>query len=219
MNRKTQLTFFVFACIIAVSSLFAISTEDTNLPVIGRLKSLYGRTPSGNAVQLIGVSNTRNVLIDESGIGVKFGGSVTMNSLTASFATANRLSVSSEFVSRSVVTTLNVKSLNVSDNVIISGSVQLLINTQFPSLAQTSYYTNDIVYSRGGNNGYRILSGDNNTSFLVANSGIILESLIKIEPQTSTPSSGVTGNMFVEKSSGKLFFHNGVTWNYISGAH
>jgi len=57
------------------SACFAVSTADTNLDVLDNSKSLYGEKVSGQGTQLIGVDGTNGVVIDESGLGVQFGGS------------------------------------------------------------------------------------------------------------------------------------------------
>ena len=54
---------------------FAVSTEDTNLDVLDNGKSLYGEKVNGQGKQLIGINGSDAVVVDESGLGVQFGGS------------------------------------------------------------------------------------------------------------------------------------------------
>jgi hypothetical protein len=61
----------------------SVSTSDTNLPVLGNAKSLYGMKTTYLGAQLIGVNSSNKVSIDSGAAGVVFGGETTLTGAAA----------------------------------------------------------------------------------------------------------------------------------------
>lgn len=59
------------------SSAFAVTTKQTNLPVVDKGKDVFGLTTAGVAKQLIGVNSSGKVSIDENAAGTVFGGTTS----------------------------------------------------------------------------------------------------------------------------------------------
>ena len=74
--RSVILALVLALCLSSV--VFAVSTSETNLEVLGNAKSLYGDKVNGQGIQLIGVTSSDGVSIDSSGAGATFGGDVTI---------------------------------------------------------------------------------------------------------------------------------------------
>ena len=65
---------FFLLFILLADLAFAVSTSQTNLPVVDSQKDIYGKNYSGVEKQLVGINSSGYVSIDESGVGVDFGG-------------------------------------------------------------------------------------------------------------------------------------------------
>jgi len=75
-NKFKVLLTAILVFAFATSGVYGLSSRDTNLDILGRAKSLYGKITSGLTKQLIGTNTSDQVSIDEDALGTVFGGEI-----------------------------------------------------------------------------------------------------------------------------------------------
>lgn len=83
------------------SNVFAVTTLQTNVPVIDQGKDLYAENAYGVAKQVVGINSAGRMSIDEAGLGVIFGAGATFNAFVT---LVQESSVSSNATTNATVT-------------------------------------------------------------------------------------------------------------------
>lgn len=114
--------FLLLLSLSLANSSYAVTTKQTNLPVVDKGKDIYGLNSTGVAKQLIGVNSSNKVSIDENAAGTVLGGNL---------AIAGNLSVTGNLVIVTPNATLQITTANATTptgniNIIIKASDGLL---------------------------------------------------------------------------------------------
>jgi len=96
MKRNKIIIALSVALMLLSNIALALSTADTDVPIIGAGKDQYGRSTNGAAIQTVGINSSGKVSIDKGAVGTVFGGTIeTSGAQTITGATTYTSSVSS----------------------------------------------------------------------------------------------------------------------------